>query len=182
MLWLRAGPGSRRGLLCVSAAPWELRRLGCVHFWLWVLSSFRVSIKESSVAKLGSVCRRIYRIFSHAYFHHRQIFDEYEVSICRRCALHDSSGLSRERVSSGLTLGLLSVPHCEDGAGAGAEATEQHCLLIGLRACFLCLLLFLLVWDRVSRCCSGWPGTQRSARPACLLGVEKRVTTFFEIL
>lgn len=40
---------------------------------------FRVSIKESSVAKLGSVCRRIYRIFSHAYFHHRQIFDKYEV-------------------------------------------------------------------------------------------------------
>uniref|UniRef100_A0AAY5L2D6 MOB family member 4, phocein n=1 Tax=Esox lucius TaxID=8010 RepID=A0AAY5L2D6_ESOLU len=39
----------------------------------------RVSIKESSVAKLGSVCRRIYRIFSHAYFHHRQIFDKYEV-------------------------------------------------------------------------------------------------------
>lgn len=39
-----------------------------------------MSIKESSVAKLGSVCRRIYRIFSHAYFHHRQIFDKYEVS------------------------------------------------------------------------------------------------------
>lgn len=43
-------------------------------------AAYRVSIKESSVAKLGSVCRRIYRIFSHAYFHHRQIFDEYEVS------------------------------------------------------------------------------------------------------
>ncbi len=41
---------------------------------------YSVSIKESSVAKLGSVCRRIYRIFSHAYFHHRQIFDKYEVS------------------------------------------------------------------------------------------------------
>uniref|UniRef100_A0A8C7WW03 MOB family member 4, phocein n=1 Tax=Oryzias sinensis TaxID=183150 RepID=A0A8C7WW03_9TELE len=41
----------------------------------------RVSIKESSVAKLGSVCRRIYRIFSHAYFHHRQIFDKYEFKI-----------------------------------------------------------------------------------------------------
>ena len=40
----------------------------------------RVSIKESSVAKLGSVCRRVYRIFSHAYFHHRSLFDEYEVS------------------------------------------------------------------------------------------------------
>uniref|UniRef100_A0A8C4X0X6 MOB family member 4, phocein n=1 Tax=Eptatretus burgeri TaxID=7764 RepID=A0A8C4X0X6_EPTBU len=46
----------------------------------------RVSIKESSVAKLGSVCRRIYRIFSHAYFHHRQLFDEYEneTLLCHR--------------------------------------------------------------------------------------------------
>ena len=46
----------------------------------------RVSIKESSVAKLGSVCRRVYRIFSHAYFHHRQIFDEFEAKthLCRR--------------------------------------------------------------------------------------------------
>lgn len=48
--------------------------------------AYRVSIKESSVAKLGSVCRRIYRIFSHAYFHHRQIFDEYEneTFLCHR--------------------------------------------------------------------------------------------------
>nr|CAG4646491.1 EOG090X0BA8 [Macrothrix elegans] len=46
----------------------------------------RVSIKESSVAKLGSVCRRVYRIFSHAYFHHRNLFDEFEneTFLCRR--------------------------------------------------------------------------------------------------
>ncbi|XP_035785718.1 MOB kinase activator-like 4 [Anopheles aquasalis] len=46
----------------------------------------RVSIKESSVAKLGSVCRRVYRIFSHAYFHHRRIFNEFEeeTSLCLR--------------------------------------------------------------------------------------------------
>lgn len=46
----------------------------------------RVSIKDSSVAKLGSVCRRVYRIFSHAYFHHKQIFDEFEndTALCRR--------------------------------------------------------------------------------------------------
>ncbi|CAD7076905.1 unnamed protein product [Hermetia illucens] len=46
----------------------------------------RVSIKESSVAKLGSVCRRVYRIFSHAYFHHRRIFDEFEAEtyLCHR--------------------------------------------------------------------------------------------------
>ncbi|KAI1305890.1 MOB kinase activator-like 4 [Halotydeus destructor] len=46
----------------------------------------RVTIKESSVAKLGSVCRRVYRIFSHAYYHHREIFDEFENQshLCKR--------------------------------------------------------------------------------------------------
>merc|ERR1739838_252398 len=46
----------------------------------------RVSIKDSSVNKLGSVCRRVYRIFSHAYYHHRPIFDEAEneTFLCRR--------------------------------------------------------------------------------------------------
>lgn len=46
----------------------------------------RVSIKESSVAKLGSVCRRVYRIFSHAYFHHRDAFNKFELetNLCRR--------------------------------------------------------------------------------------------------
>ncbi|KAE9416875.1 hypothetical protein Angca_004314, partial [Angiostrongylus cantonensis] len=46
----------------------------------------RINIKESSLSKLGSVCRRVYRIFSHAYFHHRQLFDEFENSthLCKR--------------------------------------------------------------------------------------------------
>lgn len=46
----------------------------------------RVSMKESSVAKLGSVCRRVYRIFGHAFFHHRSIFDEFEsqTHLCKR--------------------------------------------------------------------------------------------------
>ena len=46
----------------------------------------RVTIKEASVGKLGSVCRRVYRIFSHAYYHHRSIYDEFEDStfLCRR--------------------------------------------------------------------------------------------------
>ncbi|CAG0882606.1 unnamed protein product [Cyprideis torosa] len=49
----------------------------------------RVSIKESSVAKLGSICRRVYRIFSHAYFHHRSIFDvvEEKTHLCKRFTL-----------------------------------------------------------------------------------------------
>lgn len=46
----------------------------------------RVTIKESSVAKLGSVCRRVYRIFSHAYYHHFTVFDEFEreTHLCKR--------------------------------------------------------------------------------------------------
>ncbi|EJD75576.1 mps one binder kinase activator-like 4, variant [Loa loa] len=46
----------------------------------------RISIKESSIAKIGSVCRRIYRIFSHAYFHHPELFENFETEthLCRR--------------------------------------------------------------------------------------------------
>ncbi len=43
----------------------------------------RVNIKDSSVQKLASVCRRVYRIFSHAYFHHREIYNEFEVNRLR---------------------------------------------------------------------------------------------------
>ena len=46
----------------------------------------RFDIKESSMQRLGSVARRVYRIFSHAYFHHRTLFDEFEkeTHLCRR--------------------------------------------------------------------------------------------------
>lgn len=46
----------------------------------------RVSIRESSVQKLGSIARRIYRIFSHAYFHHPQLYTDFEneTSLCLR--------------------------------------------------------------------------------------------------
>ncbi|CAB3403190.1 unnamed protein product [Caenorhabditis bovis] len=46
----------------------------------------RVNIKELSIAKLGSVARRVYRIFSHAFFHHRKLFDEFEseTHLCAR--------------------------------------------------------------------------------------------------
>ncbi|KAL5460421.1 hypothetical protein EMCRGX_G033867 [Ephydatia muelleri] len=42
----------------------------------------RVSIKETSAQRLSSVARRIYRIFSHAYYHHRTMYDEFESSTC----------------------------------------------------------------------------------------------------
>ena len=46
----------------------------------------RVSIKENSAQKLSSVARRIYRIFSHAYCHHRTLFNDFEEKtyLCKR--------------------------------------------------------------------------------------------------
>ena len=49
----------------------------------------RFDIKESSLQRLSSVARRVYRIFSHTYFHHRALYDEFEneTHLCRRFTL-----------------------------------------------------------------------------------------------
>lgn len=73
------------GLLPFAIIFYSNRNL--FNFFLNVFDWFyRVSIKEASVGKLGSVCRRVYRIFSHAYFHHRRVFDEFESEtfLCHR--------------------------------------------------------------------------------------------------
>eukprot|EP00002_Diphylleia_rotans_P012005 TRINITY_DN2356_c0_g2_i1.p1 TRINITY_DN2356_c0_g2~~TRINITY_DN2356_c0_g2_i1.p1 ORF type:complete len:210 (-),score=34.47 TRINITY_DN2356_c0_g2_i1:114-743(-) len=46
----------------------------------------RVQIPESSVKYFESITRRLYRIFAHAYFHHRESFDEFEneTRLCER--------------------------------------------------------------------------------------------------
>ncbi len=43
------------------------------------LFSSRVSIKQSSMKNFENIVRRLYRFFSHTYFHHRDIFNEFEV-------------------------------------------------------------------------------------------------------
>ena len=49
---------------------------------LWVLPyASRVNVQKSSVKHLPSTARRIYRILAHAYFHHRDIFDTFEVRV-----------------------------------------------------------------------------------------------------
>lgn len=72
--------------------------------------SSRVSIKESSVSKLGSVCRRVYRIFSHAYYHHRRIFNEFEEEtyLCLRFThfVTKYSLMSKENL-------IVPIPECE---------------------------------------------------------------------
>merc|ERR1712223_2060035 len=77
----------------------------------------RVSIKESSVAKLGSVCRRVYRIFSHAYFHHRAIFDSFEekTHLCKRF----TDFVTKYKLMS---KDNLIVPMLEQETSAGGES------------------------------------------------------------
>ncbi|ORX88508.1 Mob1/phocein, partial [Basidiobolus meristosporus CBS 931.73] len=38
----------------------------------------RMSIHETSKKHYQSIARRLYRIFAHSWFHHRQVFDEFE--------------------------------------------------------------------------------------------------------
>lgn len=40
--------------------------------------SYRIAIPSSSVKHFASLARRLSRIFAHAYFHHREIFEQAE--------------------------------------------------------------------------------------------------------
>eukprot|EP01113_Clastostelium_recurvatum_P020814 TRINITY_DN2463_c0_g1_i1.p1 TRINITY_DN2463_c0_g1~~TRINITY_DN2463_c0_g1_i1.p1 ORF type:complete len:222 (+),score=40.56 TRINITY_DN2463_c0_g1_i1:2-667(+) len=46
----------------------------------------RANIPDNSTKHFQSIARRLYRIFSHAYFHHRSLFDTYEneTRLCER--------------------------------------------------------------------------------------------------
>ncbi|PAA54421.1 hypothetical protein BOX15_Mlig025721g4 [Macrostomum lignano] len=77
----------------------------------------RVSIKEASIGKLASICRRVYRVFSHAYFHHRGVFDafEEETYLCRRFTVF----VMKYQL---MTKEILIVPVLEE-LGLGNEST-----------------------------------------------------------
>ena len=89
----------------------------------------RVSIRESSVQRLGSIARRIYRIFSHAFFHHQQLFAEFEgeTSLCLRFTRFVTKyGLmSRENLLVPID-GVSSpvVSQQDEGGDEGAGETE----------------------------------------------------------
>ncbi|KNE55555.1 hypothetical protein AMAG_01445 [Allomyces macrogynus ATCC 38327] len=40
----------------------------------------RVSMGTPAVQQFGNIARRLYRVFAHAYFHHRAVFDRYEAA------------------------------------------------------------------------------------------------------
>lgn len=43
--------------------------------------TYRVSIPQSAVKNLAPIARRLYRLFSHTFYNHREIFFEFEVPI-----------------------------------------------------------------------------------------------------
>jgi hypothetical protein len=46
----------------------------------------RVSIPQSAIKMLVAIVRRLYRLFTHVYFNHREIFQEFEseMHLCAR--------------------------------------------------------------------------------------------------
>lgn len=82
----------------------------------------RVNIKESSVSKLGSVCRRVYRIFSHAYYHHRAIYDQFEkeTSLCQRF----TKFVTKYDLMTSDTL-IVPIPQAEMSAEAEKKSNES---------------------------------------------------------
>lgn len=90
----------------------------------------RVTIRENSVAKLGSVCRRIYRIFSHAYYHHFQVFDvfERETHLCKRFSkfVTDYELMSKDSLivpSDGSKPNLETPPTNQQGLTSSQDTT-----------------------------------------------------------
>eukprot|EP00096_Caligus_rogercresseyi_P002085 TRINITY_DN1387_c0_g3_i1.p1 TRINITY_DN1387_c0_g3~~TRINITY_DN1387_c0_g3_i1.p1 ORF type:complete len:275 (-),score=130.32 TRINITY_DN1387_c0_g3_i1:1367-2191(-) len=90
----------------------------------------RVSIKECSIPKLSSVCRRVYRIFSHAYFHHRTLFDAFEAEshLCRRFTLYVTKyGLmSREILIIPMLEGNSSPSSSSSSSNSANESTQNN--------------------------------------------------------
>lgn len=52
-------------------------------FILTKKKKYRISVPEPSLKHFQSIARRLYRIFAHAYFHHREIYEYFEVSHLR---------------------------------------------------------------------------------------------------
>jgi len=46
-----------------------------------LLYTTRISVPEPSLKHFQSIARRLYRIFAHAYFHHREIYESFEASL-----------------------------------------------------------------------------------------------------
>ncbi|KAF9340626.1 hypothetical protein BGZ91_001094 [Linnemannia elongata] len=79
----------------------------------------RICVPEGSVKNFQSIARRLYRIFAHAYFHHRDIFDAFEAET----SLYDrflKLSRSRKLITDKLII-IPSLNNDDDSTGAGAR-------------------------------------------------------------
>jgi hypothetical protein len=51
------------------------------EFFCLFFKNVRQEVSETGKKAFKSMCRRLYRIFAHAAFHHRELFDIYEVCL-----------------------------------------------------------------------------------------------------
>ncbi|KAI6654284.1 MOB-like protein phocein [Oopsacas minuta] len=65
----------------------------------------RVTVKSGSMQRLESTARRLYRIFGHAYYRHREVFDKYE-SQTKMCLRFTKFALKYDL----LTMDSLTIP------------------------------------------------------------------------
>eukprot|EP00800_Vazella_pourtalesii_P000033 TRINITY_DN10042_c0_g1_i1.p1 TRINITY_DN10042_c0_g1~~TRINITY_DN10042_c0_g1_i1.p1 ORF type:complete len:226 (-),score=27.87 TRINITY_DN10042_c0_g1_i1:142-819(-) len=65
----------------------------------------RVTVKSGSMQRLESTARRLYRIFGHAYYRHRDVFDKYETET-KMCIRFTKFALKYDL----LTLDSLTIP------------------------------------------------------------------------
>ncbi|KAI8606197.1 Mob1/phocein [Dissophora ornata] len=79
----------------------------------------RISVPEGSVKNFQSIARRLYRIFAHAYFHHRDVFDAFEAET----SLYERF-LKLSRAQQLITEKLIIIPsplHEENSAHVGSR-------------------------------------------------------------
>jgi len=80
----------------------------------------RLQIPPSSIKHFTSIARRLYRILAHAWFHHRELFEECEMETslyARFLTLTDEFGLIAED--------LLVIPRAMEEEGADEQSQEE---------------------------------------------------------
>ncbi|KAF9994823.1 hypothetical protein BGZ79_000380 [Entomortierella chlamydospora] len=80
----------------------------------------RICVPEGSVKNFQSIARRLYRIFAHAYFHHRDIFDAFEAET----SLYERF-LKLSRTRQLITAKLIIIPSQDNADDATLPGSRQ---------------------------------------------------------
>ncbi|KAL7746301.1 hypothetical protein RI367_008372 [Sorochytrium milnesiophthora] len=83
----------------------------------------RVTISKDSSQHFESIARRLYRIFAHAYFHHRAVFDQFEA------ATHLHARFVKVALTfklMGMNLMIVPLSDADEEEGDGSAGTRQE--------------------------------------------------------